>query len=432
MTFPTNPWLGSSQIQNSLTSPATMFTNGNPYLFSGGNSIFGGNPDVLGSTFSILNGVDQQMGYLNYQMQMSAYGFGGIQNNTGGLGGLLGLLSSGGSDLIDLLKQALGIQTEDSDDDSDSDDDNDDNKSVMDATKALGIIKAKFGTVDNASDPNSAKDSVIAMCDLDAIISNSTDSELVEAAKYLKNNTALYSTLDNASDTNSAKDNLIGLCDIDAYLAKNNNSTPSTNDQKLTQIVTKLYEDILGREPDAGGLQNYINHLKNGDMTVQQIEVEMQNSAEFKRVCAGGNGNSDAGEGKGLDSSTTLKNIVTRLYEDVLGREPDAGGLVNYINHLKNGDMTIEQIRDEMESSAEFNRVRTGGRGNSDAGEAQGLDSNTILANIVKRAYEDILGREPDTGGLVNYVNHLKEGWTIEQIRTEMASSAEFKGIEQG
>jgi hypothetical protein len=47
---------------------------------------------------------------------------------------------------------------------------------------------------------------------------------------------------------------------------------------------------------------------------------------------------------------------------------------------------------------------------------------------IVRRAYEDILGREPDSAGLRLYRSRLiDDGWTEQQVREALRSSPEFR-----
>lgn len=51
-----------------------------------------------------------------------------------------------------------------------------------------------------------------------------------------------------------------------------------------------------------------------------------------------------------------IKNIVIQGYKDILRREPDPGGLLNYINEIKNG-LSIEGFRDILRSSDEYKQM---------------------------------------------------------------------------
>ena len=47
--------------------------------------------------------------------------------------------------------------------------------------------------------------------------------------------------------------------------------------------------------------------------------------------------------------------------------------------------------------------------------------------NQVQSAYQDVLGRDPDSGGRQHYLNQLNEGRSIAEIRNEMYGSDEYK-----
>jgi hypothetical protein len=64
-------------------------------------------------------------------------------------------------------------------------------------------------------------------------------------------------------------------------------------------------------------------------------------------------------------------------------------------------------------------------RGEAGAGR---VDSTAIAEAMVRKAYEDLLHREPDAGGLQQYRDKvLKEGWTDAQLRNSIMQSPEYK-----
>ena len=47
---------------------------------------------------------------------------------------------------------------------------------------------------------------------------------------------------------------------------------------------------------------------------------------------------------------------------------------------------------------------------------------------IVRRAYQDILGRDPDAAGLATYrAKLLSEGWSERDIRSDLKNSPEYR-----
>jgi hypothetical protein len=72
-------------------------------------------------------------------------------------------------------------------------------------------------------------------------------------------------------------------------------------------------------------------------------------------------------------------------------------------------------------------RVRGSGYrfgGGSGGGRPNGGDAE----RIVRRAYEDVLGREPDPSGMREYRSHIiDEGWTESQVRDALRRSREYR-----
>lgn len=55
---------------------------------------------------------------------------------------------------------------------------------------------------------------------------------------------------------------------------------------------------------------------------------------------------------------------------------------------------------------------------------------NPETARVVRRAYLDILGREPDRAGLANYVGIMEDrGWSESRLRSEFVRSTEYRTV---
>jgi len=69
-------------------------------------------------------------------------------------------------------------------------------------------------------------------------------------------------------------------------------------------------------------------------------------------------------------------------------------------------------------------RGDSGGRGGYDSGRVTSADAD----RIVRRAYRDILDREPDSPGLRQYRNRvIDDGWSEEKVREELRKSPEYR-----
>ncbi len=136
-------------------------------------------------------------------------------------------------------------------------------------------------------------------------------------------------------------------------------------------FVTSLYQDLLNRAPDPGGLDFYVNSINSGGLTRSQVAAQLFTSPEF--------------------SSSGL--YVIKLYLALLRRDPDFGGWLFYFNSLHSGTQAIT-ILNSFLTSPEFQQLY----GNTD---------NTAFVTLV---YFNVLGRQPDPGGLVYYLGLLNTG----------------------
>ena len=56
--------------------------------------------------------------------------------------------------------------------------------------------------------------------------------------------------------------------------------------EDITALVTKIYENVLDRAPDAGGRDYYVGQITAKSKTVGQVLAEISDSAENKLVVA--------------------------------------------------------------------------------------------------------------------------------------------------
>jgi len=84
--------------------------------------------------------------------------------------------------------------------------------------------------------------------------------------------------------------------------------------------VARMYDTVLGREPDSAGLGSWTQQLQNGT-SLQSVANGFVGSAEFQSVYGALN-NSD---------------FVTLLYHNVLHRDPDTPGLNSWVSQLNGG-----------------------------------------------------------------------------------------------
>jgi predicted outer membrane repeat protein len=170
-----------------------------------------------------------------------------------------------------------------------------------------------------------------------------------------------------------------------------------------TQFVTQLYANVLHRAPDAGGLANWVNALNAGSSRASVL-TGFSESLEFKNNTA-------------LDTSGYMTNVfetshlgdVYRLYGASLGRAPDAGGFVAQLNAVASG-LSLNSLAANFLNSTEFQIT-------------YGSLSNTAF---VTKLYNNVLHRAPEAAGLANWVNYLNSGATRVDVLLGFSQSAEY------
>jgi Domain of unknown function (DUF4214)/Peptidase inhibitor family I36 len=106
--------------------------------------------------------------------------------------------------------------------------------------------------------------------------------------------------------------------------------------------------------------------------------------------------------------------IIKRAYQDVLGRDPDAGGLRQYRGRIIDDHWTEDQVRESLRNSPEFREKITMTRD-----KAEG---------IVRAAYLAVLKREPDPAGSEGYIQSvLRDKWSQQDVERELRKSDEFR-----
>lgn len=95
-------------------------------------------------------------------------------------------------------------------------------------------------------------------------------------------------------------------------------------------LVRALYEDMMGRAPDARGLRSWSDALAVGGWSRRQVSDGLANSTEYRRL------------------------VITQAYQRVLGRAPDPEGMTFWMAALADGTVRLDTIGPVLMSSQEF------------------------------------------------------------------------------
>jgi len=119
------------------------------------------------------------------------------------------------------------------------------------------------------------------------------------------------------------------------------------------------------------------------------------------------------GSGDRSSRSADPDKIVRRAYEDILDREPDAAGLRLYRSHIIDDGWTEAEVREALRKSPEYRQKTT--------------MTPAKAEEVVRRAYQSVLGREPDAGSRTYVDKVLREKWTQQDVERELRKSAEYR-----
>jgi hypothetical protein len=154
------------------------------------------------------------------------------------------------------------------------------------------------------------------------------------------------------------------------------------NDGTANQrFVAQIYQELLHRPVDAGGLAYWARTLDRG-MSRSQVVQALEKSPEF------------------------FAQEVQQIFVTYLGRLPDQSGLNSFVSLLTRGG-TVEQITGYVVGSAEY-FTRAGG----------------TAATFLTTLYRDLLGRDPD-GGAAIWLARLNAGWSRTTVTMSVAGSSE-------
>ena len=103
-----------------------------------------------------------------------------------------------------------------------------------------------------------------------------------------------------------------------------------------------------------------------------------------------------------LDTISTARLEITKIYIAAFNRAPDAAGLSNWMNQYTSGKMTYTQISQDFSNQTEYTTK---------------YPSAMTDSEYITKIYVNVFGRQPDDGGLTNWVNQLTASATTGATR---------------
>ena len=136
--------------------------------------------------------------------------------------------------------------------------------------------------------------------------------------------------------------------------------TSSSAELSAERVVRRAYRDILRREPDAAGLQQYTHSMLYNNWSEADVRRSLLSSDEYAQRGLAYRGRDVARSSyrgayrNGYMSTGAAESVVRNAYLSVLGREPDAVGLRDYTTRVLRDGWTERDVVRSLRSSDEY------------------------------------------------------------------------------
>lgn len=184
------------------------------------------------------------------------------------------------------------------------------------------------------------------------------------------------------------------------------------------EYVKMLYIVFMGREADEGGMNYWLDNMKNG-MTREEVFKGFVDSPEYTQICADYGINRGNYTIQGIPDPVITNGVVTpeitsfveRIYEKALNRESDSNGIAYWSQEIANETKSPVEVAELFIFSEEF--------------ESKHLDNT----EYVKVLYRTFMGREYDDAGLNYWLGNLASGTSRKDVLESFAGCPEFQDI---
>jgi len=183
------------------------------------------------------------------------------------------------------------------------------------------------------------------------------------------------------------------------------NSPDAVEYPEASAQIYRLYQVVLDRVPDSGGYLSWTTQIAVEGVDPLQVVRGFVNAREFQMRFGG------------LDD----EGFVTLLYQNALGRNPDAQGLVRWINHLGNGVERAVVVQGFSDSRELRNKT------DAEAATFAQNNSASVWADDIFRLYQATLDRAPDIIGFKGWTDRLETGTPFLDVVEGFVRSREFQ-----
>ncbi len=151
--------------------------------------------------------------------------------------------------------------------------------------------------------------------------------------------------------------------------------------------ILRIYRAVFGREPDRGGFEFWAEEFRSG-RSLNSIATAFSAGPEFSSI---------------YGQDPTTEDLVNLLYENVLGRPGDSGGITFWVSEVRKGTSVPDLIIAFADSPENITITQT----------SEPLDSGQ---SQVLRLYRAVLGRDPEPAGFDFWVDQNRGGTSFFEL----------------
>lgn len=174
-------------------------------------------------------------------------------------------------------------------------------------------------------------------------------------------------------------------------------------------FVRRLYQGLLGREPDATGLDHWASQLAGGKQSRAAMVETFIESAEYQG---------------------TMVPLAHLALAASTGVTPDSGRFRSWAKRLRGGepivDIAVELTSSDVGGDREAARNAESLLAVSESYEHRDRHATRVAVILL---YDALLGRTPDDAGLAHWMGFLDRGGSLSELIETLLDSEEFRAM---
>jgi hypothetical protein len=178
--------------------------------------------------------------------------------------------------------------------------------------------------------------------------------------------------------------------------------------ESLDTAIERAFRAVLNRDPSSTELQRYRVLMRENEWGEAEVRRDLSERPEYRRISKGG----------AEQETESPDTAIERAFRTTLNREPSSTELRRYRVLLQENGWGEAEVRRDLSERPDYRRFSKVG----------GVEPEAII----RRAYQDILGRDPDTEGMRLYRSKMiDEGWAERDVREALRRRDEQASTER-